>query len=235
MSASRRSRLGPVSKTRLEKALAYLIASTRRTRRSLDLLTVARELEVARETLGDLKAVSRVLDVSTEMLREFASVAKLSEPVKQLIREGRLTSVDVAYRLNALPPAEQFVVASEYVNGLLTPNEVRDVVSFRKKHAKVPIGAVLRRVKATREIQTYVIRLPAPSDRSSLGGMRDRLAKLTGSRNVLSAVLEDSVAMFTISAEGQRRLMACARERRVSITKLVQLFVLPEGTSNVRP
>ncbi len=210
-----------VSDARLERALAYLLAGTRRVRRGPDLLKIARELGVARRGLGSLKAVANVVGISAEMLREFASVEGLSPVVKRMIAEGRVSSVDAAYRLSMLPEADQVAVAEQYLSGKLGPRDVRDLVSFLKRNPRRSVQRAIRRIKRTRDVKRYVIKFPVCRDAADLPGLRARFAKVIGKRNVVSVEADGTVGSVTVNEEGRRRLQARAKELRTTKRKVV--------------
>jgi len=210
---------------RLENALVYLLASTRRTRRGPNLIRVARELAVAREGLG-LRAVAELVGVGTEMLREFASVEKLSPAVKKMIADGRISSVDVAYRLSMLPDADQSAVAKEYAGGNLSLKDVRDVVSFRRRNREKPIRKAIERVKASRDVRRYIVKFRFCGDESGLSFLRARFSKVLGKSNIVSLEAAMGVAMLTIAEEGRRRLQEEAKRRGITKRKLVEQLTL---------
>jgi len=225
MSKRRKKRKSPPEHEELEEALVSLLGSTHRKRRKKNLLEVARQLQVARRILGSLKAVAERIDVSEEMLREFASVKKLSPLVREMIKDGRLTSVEVAYRLSMLPDSEQKLVALAYAGGELNVKDVRDVVSFRKRYPKKTIRHAVERVKSSRDIVQYLVKFRISERGMNEVALRHRFSKLLGNANIVSLNIKGRVATLTINEEGQKRLQAVAKERGMTKGKLVRQVI----------
>jgi hypothetical protein len=210
---------------RLEYALAYLLASTRRSRRKTELVEIARQIAIARELLGSLKSVAGHLGLSGEMIREFASVDKLSPPVKDLIRRGMITSVDVAYRLSLLGPADQLSVAKDYVAGRLSSNELKTVVSFKRQAPSHPIGELVNQVSKTRPIRRYLVRFACPQEERRSTRLVTRFSKVIGSENVVDLREGPSVCTLVISRKGEERLREEAHARGVTKRRLVAQII----------
>ncbi len=62
----------------VEAAVAALIASTKRVRRSLKLLEIVHNLEIALSEYGSLSKLADAIGISSEMLRQFSRVDKLA-------------------------------------------------------------------------------------------------------------------------------------------------------------
>jgi len=215
-------RKGATEAERLEKALAVLIGSTRRNLRRKNLLEVADQLEIACEILGSRRTVAKRLDVSEEMLREFASVERLSSHVKELVRQGRLTSVDTAYRFSMLPDREQDLTAEAYISGDLSGQDVRDVVSFRRRNPEMTIEEAIERVKASRDVVHYVIRFPVSENTAGRDASLRRFSEVVGNKNVVGFEVSKGIATLTVTEEGEKRLRMTAKERGISKRELVR-------------
>jgi hypothetical protein len=213
---------------RLEYALAYLLASTRRPRRATDLLEVSRQVAVAREILGGSKPVAERLGLSGEMIREFASVDKLCAPVKELIRAGEIKGVDVAYRLSTLPPGDQLAAAQEYVAGRLSPRELRKVVSAKKENPAKPIRDLLHEVRGARPLKRYLIRFHCPGTAGVSDRLLRRFSAMVGQENIADVRITREVCALLITPQGENRLREEARRRRVSKRRLVSDAVREE-------
>lgn len=214
------------SDPRLEKALACLVAATRRTDRGPNLLEVASELGVAREKLGSLKAIAQLIGVSSEMLREFNSVKKLCPSVKDMVRDGSLASVDAAYRLSMLPDSEQKAVAQEFVKGKIKSNELRDVVSYRRRNPEISIGVAIQRVKEARDKVEYVIKFYEPEDTSRKSILLASIGNVVGQDNITSINIHKGMITLILSKDGEQQLREEAKKRQVSKRKLIESVLL---------
>jgi hypothetical protein len=209
---------------RLEKALARLIGSTRRTHRVKNLLEVAEEIKVAEKLMGSRKAVAKRIRLSEEMLKEFASIHSLEETVKRMVKERLITSVDIAYRISLLPKSDQPVVARACIESGLSGKEVREVVALRRIDGKQSIQAIIDSVKDSRLKIQYVIRFAMPSD-SGKGNLRQRFELLVGKKNIVSFEIKNKIGSVTVTKEGKSRLESEAKRRNITKRKLVQLVL----------
>jgi hypothetical protein len=209
---------------RLEKALIRLIGSTRRSRRSKNLIEVAKELAVAEKLLGSRKIVSEKIGISEEMLREFASVKKLSKSVKEMIKDGRLTSVDIAYRISMLPKSEQLQVARAYIEDDLSGKDVRDVVALCKRNAERKTQEVIKQVKSSQDIIQYIIRFRL-REKVGTAALRRKFAAMLGDRNIVSLEVKGKIVNLTISDEGRKMLQKEAKKRGITKRKFINLVV----------
>lgn len=215
-------KLSASEEARLEKALIRLVGSTRRSRRTKNLIEVAKEVDVAEKLLGNRENVAKKIGLSEEMLREFASVNKLCKPVKQMIKEGRLTSVDVAYRLSMLPKAKQLKLARAYVENEVFAKEVRDVVALFKKNPKSEIQKIIEYVKTSMDIIQYVIKFRL-DHKLSIKVLRQRFSKILGDENIVSLKVNDGIANLVVNEEGREILQKEAKKRGMSKRKLVRI------------
>jgi hypothetical protein len=219
-----------MSSRETDEALSALIASTKRVRRKLDLLQVAKFLDIAEEGLGSLEAVSERIGVSPEMLRQFACVKKLTPRVKRLVTRGAISSVDVAYRLSKLSSADQSFVAAMASRGELASADVRAIVASRMANPRAPIRKITERVLASRPIKEYEARFVVPAAGGGAQALRGRFSRLLGEDNIRAFSVEDQVATLVVSPEGKDRLQEAAKKHKLTKRELIQNLVL-EGVS----
>jgi len=206
---------------RLDRALARLIANTRRVRRVKNLLDIASEQSVAENLLGGRGALAKRIGISEEMLREFASVNDLDDSVKDLIGRGLLTSIDAAYRISLLPKQDQLLVARTCVGGELSGKDLRDVVSLRRINKEVPISELVNRVKSARRVIEYAVRLRC-SVGAELDRLRSRFQKLVGEEHIRSVSVEGNVVTLVIDEEGKKRIQTEASKRGITKRELIR-------------
>lgn len=208
----------------VEAAVAALIASTKRVRRSLKLLEIAHNLEIALSEYGSLSKLADAIGISSEMLRQFSRVDKLSQPVKQLIADGAINGVDVADRLSRLPVADQLPVANAVIKGKLTSNDVRAIVSLRKALPKEKIGKVIERVKNSRSIKQYVIEFLIPSHKTE-EYIRECFVKALSKGSIISFSSKHGIGLITLNADGKRRLEDIARQEKLTKRTLINKII----------
>jgi len=209
------------SKETGDTAVAALIANTLRVGRRLSLLEVARCVDVGRNAFGRTQALSEKVGISTEMLREFASVNKLSPSVKKLVRERKIESVDVAYRLSRLPPREQLAVARGVIAGRIDSNDVRAIVSLRRSAPDLGIGEIIERVKTSRNIKVYVAEFLLPSGKGRVESVREAFARVVGDKNISSVEVKGPVGTVRMNSEGKRRLQDVATREGLTKRQLI--------------
>ena len=209
--------------TKLEEALAVLIASTKRVRRSLDLVQVADYLEIARRKLGSLKAVGEAIGLSDEMLRQFASIGKLTTETRRLVAQRRIDSVDVAHRLSKLAANDQVRVGSLAARGDLSSDDVRAIVTLRKALPKESIENVIDRVRRSKNIREYLVQFVLPSTEMTACELRERFAPVLGAENIRWLRVRGHVGVVAANSEGNKRLQEAARKRSFTKRQFVDL------------
>ena len=174
------------SQDEIDDALAALVASTKRKSRKLSPLEVVEKIEIAKEGIGSLPKVARRIGLSYEMLRQIFSVRNCSEGVKRLIREGKIDSYDILYRLSKLPPSSQVAVAKQVITGDLTSEDVRAIVTFHRDFPGINIRKIIERIKSSRNIKQYVVYFELDSARIKPAVLRSRFESVFGKGSIIS-------------------------------------------------
>jgi hypothetical protein len=211
-----------------EPYIAALIANTRRVRRPDDIVTVAEAAAKASRALGSVAAVARRTGVSQEMLREFLAVERLVPSVRDLVRSRRIDSVDVSYRISQLASDEQVALADAFVSGELTSDDVRAVVSFRRRVPGVSIAESLARVVNSRNVRRFVAEFLLPAEGVGPEALRERYAAALGKADLCLPEVAGRVVRLVISAEGLRRLRTLAKERGMTKRRLLKAIAQGE-------
>jgi len=215
------------SQSELEDALAGLIASTKRIHRKLNLVQIAKKIEIARKGLGNLKNVSDAIGLSTEMLRQFSRVTKIAPEARCFLTGGAIQSVDIADRISRLPPADQFLVAQAVARGELNSDDVRAVISFRKDQPKLPISKVISRVTDSRNVREYVVQFLVPAE-EELKNIEDRFPKLLGQDGVRSVNVEKGLGTLILNKDGRNRFELIAKRKGLTKRALVEKVISGE-------
>ena len=200
-----------------DDALAALIASTRRINRKLNLLDIAEKLRIARLALGSLKQVAAAIGLSHEMVRQFSRIETLSPAVKRLLAAGKIRSVDIADRISRLPGNDQLPVAEAVVRGELLSKDVRAVVSLRREVPKSSIGAIMKRVRGSKNVREFVVEFLVPNQKGNLSALRHRFFAILGKKNIKSFRINKGVGTMVLKECGKRLFQEKAK--RAGLTK----------------
>lgn len=225
MTAEKRRSLTRTEQIRLDDALAALLASTRRAKRSLNLVEVNEKLRTAIQLLGSLHAVADALGLSDETVRQFSRIQKLSSAVKKLLENGQITSMDLADRLSRLPSEDQYPIAAAVVSGTLDARDVRAILPLRKVMPKAPVQQLIRRIRGSRNIKEYVAEFLTPRPTPSSTTLLRRLLPVIARCEVRGLEMGDVVGRLFLSANGRKALDDAARERGVTKRELLQRLV----------
>lgn len=118
-------------------ALAILFANTKRKKRDVDLLTLAKSCEYLVKLYGSQKAVAEKIGLSKEMIRQFLTVLKLPIEVQKLISNKQIDSIDIVKEIAVLKVSQkQIEAAKSFVDTL--SKDVRDIKRL-VKDANLPI------------------------------------------------------------------------------------------------
>lgn len=116
-----------------ETALSIVFANTKRKKRNVDLITVAKSFEYLVRLYGSQNAVAKRVGLHSEMVRQFRSLLKLPEEVQEIIADRRIDKLDVAYRISMIKdPSEQFE-AAKGIADLRESKDIRDVIRMIEK------------------------------------------------------------------------------------------------------
>ena len=213
-------------KDEINEALVALIASTKRKNRKLYPLEVVEKIQIAKKGIGSLPKVAKRIGLSYEMLRQIYSVRNCSEGVKELVRERKLESYDILYRLSKLPPSSQIAVAKRVIAGELTSEDVRAIVTFHGDFPSISIGKIIERIKSTRNIKQYVVYFESGSAKINPAALRSRFESIFGKGNIISLKEDDSVGELVLNVDGKNRLQKEAKRRGVTKRNLIRKLVV---------
>jgi hypothetical protein len=225
MGPENRPRLGKREQSQLDDALAALLASTRRPKRTLNLVEVNDKLRTAARLLGSLHAVGEALGLSDETVRQFGRIEKLSPGVTELVKSGQITGMDLADRLSRLPRTDQLPVGAAVVSGALDAADVRAILALRKAMPEVPIQRLIGRVRASRNIKEYVAEFLAPRPPAGSATLLRRLSPVLGRHEVRDLEIRDAVGRVYLNVRGKKALADAARKEGVTKRVLLQRLI----------
>jgi len=218
------------SEEEVDAALAAIIANTRRLRRSLNLLEIAKNITVALGRVGSLQKLSYRVGLSEQMLREFLAVEDLVPKVRGLVARREIDGIDIASRIARLPAKDQVPTAEAAVARRLDGADVRAVVALRKVLPRTSIAKVIDRVRKSRDIREYLAEFIVPPDAPSTAGIETCFAELVGKENIRRFDVAGPVGVLAMNPEGRRRLQQIARRRGLTTRRLVDMLVAKGAT-----
>lgn len=213
-------------KDEINEALVALIASTKRKNRKLNPLEVVEKIQIAKKGIGSLPKVAKRIGLSYEMLRQIYSVRNCSEGVKELVRERKLESYDILYRLSKLPPSSQIAVAKRVIAGELTSEDVRAIVTFYGDFPSISIGEIIERIKSSRNIKQYVVYFESGSAKIKPAALRSRFESIFGKGNIVSLHVDVGIGELVLNVTGKKRLQEEAKHRGLTKRELIRKLVV---------
>jgi len=202
-----------------EKAIAALIACTRRKRRPKSITDIADIIEFLWKELGSYKKVGETVGLSTEMLREFRSVKFLDPTVRTLVDKRVIDSVDLVYRISKLNAKAQKAVIEKFLKDDLTGNDARVVKSFQRRSGQ-SIRNTISKIMKSRNIKTYIVEFEIPRGKN-MSQIRKRFEKIVGKTDIVSFVVNGKVAALELSYQGQKKLRERAKEKKITLRKFI--------------
>lgn len=138
-----------------ESALAIVYSNTKRHKRSLDLLTIAESFAYLRNLYGSQEMVAKKTDLSREMVREFLQIPTLPDYVKQLIKDRKIDSVDIAYRLSKIRDINTLENSvSQLLN--LPAHDVRDIIQATRENIGLPVESAREIILKTKSTNLHL-------------------------------------------------------------------------------
>ena len=109
-----------------ETALSIIFGNTKRKKRNVDLVTLAKAFRYLVDLYGSQTAVAEKVGLSTEMIREFLNTLRLPSEIQQLISTRKIDSVDVVREIYSLKDLSKQIAAA---NALMSSasKDVRDI------------------------------------------------------------------------------------------------------------
>lgn len=109
-----------------ETALSIIFANTKRKKRNVDLVTLAKTCEYLVNIYGSQQALAKKVGLSAEMIRELLIPLKLPKEIQKFVVERKIDSIDVVREISALKePTKQITAANAFMNS--ASKDVRDI------------------------------------------------------------------------------------------------------------
>jgi len=149
------------------EALAILLTNLGKTKRNKNLLTIAECCVRLKERYGSWgKLAKRIVinnkraHIDEETLREYGTIVGLPDEIKRLIKDGKLTSMDKAFRTSCLKEREdQIKLAKAIIRRNLTTSDVRAIVEYKTKNPDIALEQAIARVldSKTRVVTHHIV------------------------------------------------------------------------------
>jgi hypothetical protein len=233
------------------KSLALLIVNLGKKKRNENLFKIAEHCVKLKERYNSWTKLAKMIKISderphisAEMLREFGAIYTLSDEVKQMIKDGLITSVDIAYRLSLLKNKDdQTNLAKIAVAKKLSTSDIRAIVEYKLKNENVTIDEATQRVlesKAkvvTRHIVIMELsnetleKLKKRANESKQSVDRlvyEMLSKKWNKDWLLSFGMKDSDIIIKLSEEGFGVLQQEAKKLKIELKDLANIIISKE-------
>lgn len=113
-------------------ALSILFANTKRKKRDLDLLTIAKSTDFLVNLYGSQKIVAEKIGISNEMIRKFLLPLQFPKDIQKLIQDRYIDSIDVINEISSIKEKDiQISLFKELKD--IPAKDVRDIVRILKK------------------------------------------------------------------------------------------------------
>jgi hypothetical protein len=112
-------------------ALSILFANTKRKKRELDLLTIAKSTDFLVNLYGSQKVVAEKIGLSNEMIRKFLLPLAFPKDIQKIIQDRHIDSIDVINEISSIKEKDiQISLFKELKN--IPAKDVRDIVRILK-------------------------------------------------------------------------------------------------------
>jgi len=216
--------------------LAIIAAGTKRKKRAVNILKVAKALKDLYNLYGSSDAVSKAVKLSPEMIREFLGLRELTGEVKTLIRKGLINSVDIGYRISKLPSKHQVILAKNTLKKKLSSNDVRAIVKHKIDNPKVSINKVVKDVLESKIKKIFVAYLGIDKNtferlekeyktKNKTNLIKALFYKVINKRNLVFFSLNGRVVVIKVLREGVEEMRSKAKNLKISLNKLADALV----------
>ena len=207
----------------LEKsqATARLLLSTKRKNRQFSIVEIANDIQLLRNSLGDLTAVSKVIGISSGMLNQFLSVFKLPENIQQLILERKIDSVAIVNYLSKFPKEDAQKLVGPIITSELSSQDLRILLPYRKRHPEEDILQLLHRIHSSKNIKVSVIRVHKNDVTKSIEELVEIIKEQVGIDHFVSIESADTNVDIKISKEGEKILRNNARLKKKTLQEFI--------------
>lgn len=113
-------------------ALAILFANTKRKKRRVDLLTIAKSCEYLVKLYGSKEEVAKKIGISSSMIRQLLTPLKLSENIQLLIQNRDIDSIEIVNQIATIKDPNAQLSFVENLENVMSEDS-RDIKRILKK------------------------------------------------------------------------------------------------------
>jgi hypothetical protein len=210
---------------KLEKSLAVIIASTRRLKRPVDIVTLVKHIRYAEKELKGLGTVGQTVKLSVQQLKDFLTVETLCDEVKAFVKNRFIDSVDAVKNLSQLPLDKQRILADYIRKGRISSKDVRIITTFAKRFSGKPIAEIIKDYEKSKDIRIYVVQFRLPLNFSNQIGLSKRFEKIVGKSGITKLQFEGETAVLELTTAGYKKLREVVCKRRTTLRKFVTSLI----------
>jgi len=207
--------------SKVNAATARVLLSTKRKSRQYSLFEIATDILFLKNETGGIKNVVKLIGISSGMLNQFLSVLKLPTEIIQLINQRKIESVSMAHHLSKFNRDDSIQLAQMVINESLTSQELRSILTYRRKFQSEPIKDVVKRVLDSKNIKVSVIRFSDSNLKIDLSELSAKISKLIGEENFLTIVKSNKNIDLKITPVGEKKLREIAKSQKISFQEFI--------------
>lgn len=215
--------------TKCDKAIASLIACTKRRSRPKNLMGIAEDLAVAIKRYGCIDDVANRIGLSASMLRRFQAVERLDPVLQGLVTERVIDSIDSVAELGSLSPALQRALAKHLRTEKFDTMDIRSCVRLLNRDPGMATEDVLRKVGESKSIRLYVYEFVIKDSMGTKTDLEKRVQKVLGDDAIASVEIGVATGRLKLTRLGRRMVSALAKKHRTTTQNFIQM--LCEGIS----
>lgn len=197
-----------------------IIASTKRQKRTLSIVDIAKNINELKEEVGGIKKVSELIGISPGMLNQFLSVFSLPTAIQELVKEKKIDSVAMVFLLSKYPKEDVSHLAKMITAKLITSPELKVLLPYRNANKGLNISDVIDKLRSTKDIPVSVIRLPG-----NIINNPERIEKAIkfkiGDENLMAFEKGNEYLDIKITKHGEKILRHAAKEKGVTLQQFI--------------
>lgn len=211
--------------TNVNIAIGRILSNTKRKKRPCSLVEIANDFETAL-TQKSKNELSEIIGISSNMINKFTSVNKLPLSIKKLVEERLVDSVALVYDLTKLSNKDLMELEPLLKENKINSNELKVFLPFRKQHPSKSIIELYNQQLNSKNIKVSVIRLQKSDGNNDLIGLKNKLAKIISSDEILDLEINNNNLDIKITKNGELELRKIAREQNKTFQSLIQDIIL---------
>lgn len=210
-------------KETLDRAVALLIASTKRKTRGVSLTRIADAVSYGRQHFGSIARLAQHVGLSGKMLGQFCRVNDLGPEARALVASRKIDSVDAVVHLAHLGPRDQAIAAKRFADDILDTKDLRALVELRKRD---PVSSFEELETQTTESKTrrhYIIEFVVRG-RTTCDELRKRFERFVSPEQIANVEVMGSSGRVAIRRGGYEEVRKAARRRNLTVKQFAAVI-----------